>query len=72
VIIVGPPGCKRKEIALSLEEYLLEENSFICVSVGDLLIKEIYKKSELGKQIAESRKTYSYVKDEIVIELVKL
>ena len=72
IIIVGPPGSKRKEIALSLAEYLSEENSFICISVGDLLRKEISKKSEYGKQIVESRKTYSYVKDEIVIELVKL
>jgi adenylate kinase family enzyme len=35
------------------------------------LRKEIQKKSEFGKQIVESRKNYSYVKDEIVIELVK-
>lgn len=73
LIIVGPPGSKRKEIALSLGEYLSEEgeNSFVCISVGDLLRKEIQKKSEFGKQIVESRKNYSYVKDEIVIELVK-
>ncbi len=73
LIIVGPPGSKRKEIALSLGEYLSEEreNPFVCISVGDLLRKEISKKSEFGKQIVESRKTYSYVKDEIVIELVK-
>jgi adenylate kinase len=44
----------------------------VCISVGDLLRKEIQKKSEFGKQIVESRKTYSYVKDEIVIELVKM
>lgn len=74
LIIVGPPGSKRKEIALSLGEYLSEEreNPFQCISVGDLLRKEIQKKSEFGKQIVESRKTYSYVKDEIVIDLVKL
>jgi len=73
LIIVGPPGSKRKEIALSLAEYLSEEreNPFQCISVGDLLKKEIQKKSEFGKQIVESRKTYSYVKDEIVIDLVK-
>lgn len=70
---MGPPGSKRKEIALSLGEYLSEEreNPFQCISVGDLLRKEIQKKSEFGKQIVESRNTYSYVKDEIVIELVK-
>ena len=71
---MGPPGSKRKEIALSLAEYLSEEreNAFVCISVGDLLRKEISKKSEFGKLIVESRRTYSYVKDEIVIELVKL
>lgn len=71
---MGPPGSKRKEIALSLAEYLSEEreNQFVCISVGDLLRKEISKKSEFGKQIVESRRTYSYVRDEIVIELVRL
>ena len=72
MIIVGPPGSKRKEIALSLSEYLSEEGNFVCISVGDLLNKEISKKSEFGKLIVESRKTYSYVKDEIVIDLVKM
>ena len=61
LIIVGPPGSKRKEIALSLAEYLSEENNFVCLSVGDLLSKEINKKSELGKKIVESRsKARSY------------
>lgn len=81
---MGPPGSKRKEIALSLGEYLSEEalaasggesgsqQPFVCISVGDLLRKEIQKKSEFGKLIVESRKNYSYVKDEIVIELVKM
>jgi len=84
LIIVGPPGSKRKEIALSLGEYLSEEalasnggestsqQPFVCISVGDLLRKEIQKKSEFGKLIVESRKNYSYVKDEIIIELVKM
>lgn len=68
---MGPPGSKRKEIALSLAEYMSEEVSYVCISVGDLLNKEISKKSEFGKRIVESRKTYSYVKDDIVTELVK-
>jgi adenylate kinase len=72
LIIVGPPGSNRKEIALQLAEHLSEDDNFVCITVGDLLTKEINKKSELGKQIVESRKTYSYVKDEIVISLVKL
>ena len=72
LIIVGPPGSKRKEIALSLSEYLSEDDNFVCISAGDLLNKEISKKSEYGKQIIEAKKTYSYVKDEIVIDLIKL
>lgn len=44
----------------------------MCISVGDLLNKEIIKKSEFGKQIVEARKSYSYVKDDIVIELVQM
>lgn len=72
LIIVSPPGSKRKEIALSLTEYLSEDDNFVCISVGDLLNKEISKKSEYGKQIMEARKSYSYVKDEIVNELVQL
>lgn len=40
-IIVGPPGSNRKEIALSLNEYLSEDMSLSCISVGDLLNKEI-------------------------------
>jgi len=61
----------RKEIALSLTEYFSEEAELTCISVGDLLNKEIAKKSEYGKQIMEARKTYSYVRDEIVVDLVQ-
>ena len=49
LIIIGPPGSKRKELALSLAEHLSEEGNYTCISVGDLLNKEINKKSELGK-----------------------
>ncbi len=54
---MGPPGSQRKEYALALADFFSFEN---CISVGDLLSKEISKKSDLGKKIAESRKTYSY------------
>ena len=65
-----PPGSRGKEIALSLAEYLSENGNFTCISVGDLVDKEISKRSAFGKEIEESRQTYSYVKDELVIELV--
>ena len=53
---MGPPGSNRKENALALAEYF----NWNCISVGDLLNKEINKKSEHGKAITESLKTYNY------------
>ena len=71
--MLRPPGSRGKEIALSLAEYLSEQAGNInCISVGDLIDKEISKRSSFGKEIEQSRQTYSYVKDEIVIELLKL
>jgi adenylate kinase len=74
IFIMGPPGCRKKEKALTLAE------EFQCntVSVGDLLQKEVNKKSELGKKIEESKSRYAYgnasilslVEDDLVIELV--
>ena len=40
--------------------------------MGDLINKEVTKHSDFGIEIEQSRETYSYVKDEIVIQLVKL
>ncbi len=71
IVLLRPPGSRGKEIALSLAEYLSENGNFTCISVGDLVDKEISKRSAFGKEIEQSRQTYSFVKDEIVIELVK-
>ena len=43
IFIIGPPGSKVRELALSLAEHF----KFGFVSVGDLLIKELSKKSTL-------------------------
>jgi len=52
--------------------YLNEENkSYTCTSVGDLLTKEVSKKSELGQKIEKYVQDFKYVPDDIVIELVK-
>ena len=67
VIIMGPPGSKRKEHALDLAEHF----KFETISVGDLLQKEIHKKSDLGKCIKQSKQASQYVDDDIAIELVK-
>jgi adenylate kinase len=53
---VGPPGSKRKEHALALAEHF----NWTCISVGDLLTKEVSKKSEYGKGLTEARKNYQF------------
>ena len=53
---MGPPGSNRKEHALALAEHF----NWSCISIGDLLKKEVSKKSDYGKAIAESLKHYKY------------
>ena len=67
IFLVAPPGTNRKETSLALAEYF----NWTCISVGDLLNKEVSKKSDYGKRIQESRKFLRYIDDEIVIDLVK-
>jgi adenylate kinase len=57
--LVGPPGCSRKENALALAEYF----NWQCISIGDLLKKEVSKKTEYGKVIQDCLKNYRYGKD---------
>ena len=53
-------------MALELSDHL----KITCVSVGDLLKKEISKKTPLGQEIENSIRNFSNVRDEIVIEIV--
>jgi len=53
---MGPPGCLKKEKALTLAE----EFNCATVSVGDLLDREITKKSELGKKIKDAKAKFAY------------
>jgi len=55
---MGPPGSNRRENALALGEYF----NWVCISIGDMLKKEINKKSEFGKSISDSLKNYRYGK----------
>ena len=73
IVLVGPPGSKRKEIALGLTAHFSEEGKeFNCISVGDLITRQITQKNQTyGEDIEKSMETYSYVRDEIVIKLVK-
>ena len=63
----GPAGSNRKENALALAEYF----GWACISVGDLLKKEVSKKTEHAAAIQEAFKLYRYGPDSIVIDLVK-
>lgn len=55
---MGPPGSNRKENANVLAEYF----NWKSISVGDLLKKEVSKKSEYGKAISDALKNYRYGK----------
>lgn len=46
IVLVGPPGSKRKEIALGLTAHFSEENKDLhCISVGDLINRQITQKN---------------------------
>jgi adenylate kinase family enzyme len=53
---VGPPGSNRKDNAGALAEYF----GWDSISVGDLLRKEVSKKSDFGRAISECLKHYRY------------
>lgn len=67
VFFMGPPGSCRQENSLALAEYF----HWKLISVKDLLVKEVSKKTELGKRITECNQAFQYVDDSIIIELVK-
>jgi adenylate kinase len=78
IIVVTPPGMKGgtddDNICLMLEQHLKElhgQENMNVISVGDLLSKEITKRSTIGQKINEARKNYGYIPDEIVIKLVE-
>ena len=67
IFIIGPPGSNVRELALQLADYL----HYTCSSVGDILSKEISKRSDLGSKIEEAEKQLRYVPDDIVVDVVK-
>ena len=50
------PGSNRKENALALAEHF----GWSCISIGDLLKKEVSKKSDYGKAISDNIKSSTY------------
>ena len=51
---MGPPGCQKKEKAVTIGG----EYNYLTVSVGDLLDKEVSKKSDYGRRIAEAKRKF--------------
>ena len=67
IFITGHPGTSRKEISLSLAESF----GYSCVSLGDLLTKEIRKKLDSARKIESKLNNFNIVDDETVIDLLK-
>lgn len=64
---MGPPGSKTTELSLQLAN----EFKFTCVSVGNLLKKQVSMKTSIGEEIEKSLMSLGYVRDELVIDIVK-
>ncbi|EGR27597.1 hypothetical protein IMG5_193500 [Ichthyophthirius multifiliis] len=67
VFLVGPPGSNTTELALQLAN----EFKFTCISVGDLLKKQISMKNQQGEEIEKAISNVQYVDDETVIDIVQ-
>ena len=77
VFLMGPPGSFRQENAT----FIADQFGWKCITTGDLLRKEVAKKTETGKKVQEAFQAFQYgkstnlsviflVPDDIVNELV--
>lgn len=64
---MGPPGSRVRELTLTLISHI--EASV--VNVGDLLLKEVSKKTEIGHKIDDYIKNMLYVPDDTVVHVLK-
>ena len=67
IFITGSAGTDRKELALSISNHF----NFHCISLGDLIQKEISKKIEVSRKIENKALHYRLIDDECVIDLLK-
>ena len=63
----GPPGAGKGTQA----KYLVKKINGSQISTGDMLRNEIYKNSEIGKQITSDMNDGKFVSDQIVNKLIK-
>jgi adenylate kinase len=64
---VGPPGSDVRTLTLQLSTHF----EATVVSVGDLLNKEVSKKTDTGQKIEEYIKETLYVPDDLVVKVLK-
>lgn len=63
---MGPPGSEIKQKVLTMSRNL----DAVVVSMGDLLLKEVVKKSSIGQEIEEYIRNFQYVPDSIVVQVL--
>jgi hypothetical protein len=64
---VGPPGSNVRELTLQLSDHF----EAVVVSVGDLLKKEVSKKTEIGHRIDEYIRNMLYAPDSLVVQVLR-
>ena len=67
IILFGPPGAGKGTQA----KYLVKKINGFQISTGDMLRNEIYKNSEIGKEISNDMRDGNFVSDKIVNKLIK-
>ena len=67
ILLFGPPGAGKTSIA----QHLHKKFGLVPVSVARLLLDQINRKTEVGKEVADSYKSGKLVSDEIVYGLLK-
>ncbi len=67
IILFGPPGAGKGTQA----KYLVKKINGFQISTGDMLRNEIYKNSDIGREISNDMKDGNFVSDKIVNKLIK-
>jgi adenylate kinase len=67
IFITGTAGTSRKEISLAIGNDL----GYACISVGDIIQKELNKKLETSRRIEKNFENFNLIDDDIVIDLVR-
>ena len=67
IVLFGPPGAGKGTQA----KYLVKKINGFQISTGEILRNEIYKNSDIGKNITNDMNSGKFVNDEIVNKLIK-